>query len=375
MSLSTPLYPCHLAERATFVDFGGWRMPLHYGSQTEEHLAVRRSAGLFDVSHMGILDLEGARVRELLSLLLANDVAKLREPGDALYSCMLLPNGGVIDDLIVYALRHERFRLVVNAATCAKDLAWILEHAARFAVEVTRRTDLAMLAVQGPQGRAHAVALLPAAAQPEALALRPFCGAQWGDWFLARTGYTGEDGVEIILPGNQAESLWTALRERGVVPVGLGARDTLRLEAGMSLYGHELDEQHHPLESGLAWSVQFAPPERDFHGRQVLERARAGGCDRLVGLLLEGRGVLRRGQSIAVDAPVDGTALVAGTLTSGSFSPTLKRSIGLARVPRGVGERVWVDIRGTYQPARVVKPPFVRHGAVRIPLHTAETVG
>jgi len=372
MSLSTPLYRCHVAERATFVDFGGWNLPLHYGSQSEEHLAVRRSAGMFDVSHMGILDLGGPRVRELLALILANDVTRLQTPGSALYTCMLLPNGGVIDDLIVYYLAEGSFRLIVNAATCAKDLEWIEAHARPFAVSVVRRAELAMIAVQGPEARARAAALLPAAARTAALALRPFQSAQFGAWFFARTGYTGEDGFEILLPAAQAESAWQDLRARGVIAAGLGARDTLRLEAGLSLYGNELDADHHPFESGLAWTVALEPRERDFIGRAALERALQQGCDRLVGLLLEDRGVLRGGQPIACAAPIDGAAVLCGRLTSGTFAPTLKRSIGLARVPREVGGRVWVEIRGAFHPASVVQPPFVRHGAVRISLPTAE---
>jgi len=391
MNLSTPLYQSHVARGASFVNFGGWDMPLHYGSQSEEHLAVRRSAGMFDVSHMGILDLHGPRVRELLSLILANDVNTLRAAGSALYTCMLLPGGGVLDDLIVYFMADGWFRLIVNAGTCVKDLAWIGEHATRFAVNVIRRADLAMIAVQGPAARVQAAAVLPTSLRAAALALRPFCSAQSDAWFVARTGYTGEDGFEIVLPAVRAESLWQDLAAQGVVAAGLGARDTLRLEAGLSLYGNELDEAHHPLESGLAWTVAFEPRQRAFIGRDALERARQDGGERLVGLLLEDRGVLRRGQRIALTDPLAGatvatdrppgatvvtdrTAGATGMLTSGTFAPTLKRSIGLARVAQGVGARVWVDIRGTFHPASVVKPPFVRHGTVRIPLATAEPV-
>ena len=364
MGLKTPLYDSHVLLGAKIVDFGGWDMPLHYGSQIEEHHAVRRDAGMFDVSHMAVVDLSGARVRDFLRYLLANDVARLKAPGKALYSCMLLPAGGVIDDLIVYFVSDGWYRLVVNAATRGKDLAWIREHAAPFAVSVRERGDLAMIAVQGPRARDKLRALLPEGLRPAAMALDPFVGAGFGSWFIARTGYTGEDGFEIMLPADEAAGTWAALRAQGVAPAGLGARDTLRLEAGMSLYGNDLDEQHDPLESGLAWTVAF-DANRDFVGRAALEKARSTPSRRLVGLLLEDRGVLRSHQKVITDP--QGAAAV-GEVTSGTFSPTLNRSIALARVPANVGRSVQVDIRGKLHNAGVVKPPFVRHGKALIPL-------
>jgi len=388
MGLKTPLYDTHVGLGAKIVDFGGWDMPLHYGSQLEEHHSVRRDAGMFDVSHMGVLDLTGARVREFLKSLLANDVDRLKSPGKALYSCMLLPDGGVIDDLIAYFLDESWFRLVVNAGTRTKDLAWIREHANRFAVTVVEHTDLAMIAVQGPQARAKVLALLSESQRAAALALGPFVGAAIDSWFIARTGYTGEDGFEITLPAAQAADTWAALLAQGIAPAGLGARDTLRLEAGMSLYGNDLDEGHHPLESGLAWTVAFDPAGREFVGRAALEQVRAGGGSRLVGLLLEDRGVLRGHQKVFMDGAAGngagkgsgvggeadrdatgaGQPTAVGEITSGTFSPTLNRSIALARVSAAIGERVRVDIRGKLQAAAVVKPPFVRHGKILIPL-------
>jgi aminomethyltransferase len=364
MGLKTPLYNTHVSQGAKIVDFGGWDMPLHYGSQIEEHHAVRRDAGMFDVSHMGVVDLGGARVRDFLRQLLANDVGRLKARGKALYSCMLLPAGGVIDDLIVYFLGDSSFRMVVNAGTRGKDLAWIREHAAPFGVSVLERGDFAMIAVQGPQARDKVLPLLPVALRPAALALGPFVGGDFGAWFIARTGYTGEDGFEIMLPAAEAAATWAALRAQGVAPAGLGARDTLRLEAGMSLYGNDLDEEHDPLESGLAWTVAF-DPSRDFIGRAALEKARSNPSRRLVGLLLEDRGVLRSHQKVIIDAQ---GAAAAGEVTSGTFSPTLSRSIALARVPANVTSRVQVDIRGKLHNASVVKPPFVRHGKAMIPL-------
>jgi aminomethyltransferase len=373
MGLCTPLYKTHLSSGATIVDFGGWDMPLHYGSQLAEHRAVRQDAGMFDVSHMSVIDVNGARAREFLRYLLANDVGKLKVRGKALYSCMLRTSGGVIDDLIVYFITDSSFRLVVNAGTRDKDLAWIIEHAVGFDLEVLARTDLAMIAIQGPHARAKTASLLPPMQCAAALDLAPFVGAQIDSWFVARTGYTGEDGFEIMLPAEDAAKTWQALVAVGVAPAGLGARDTLRLEAGMNLYGNDMDETRHPLESGLEWTVAFEPAERQFIGREALERARATGCDQLVGLLLEERGVLRSHQKVIIgdaqasEGKADGASSSAnGEVTSGTFSPTLNRSIALARVPRNAGSRVQVDIRGKLHRARVVKPPFVRHGKVLV---------
>jgi aminomethyltransferase len=365
MGLGTPLLDTHVACGARLVDFGGWDMPLHYGSQIGEHAAVRRDAGMFDVSHMAVLDLAGSRTREFLRVLLANDVDKLQVPGKALYSCMLLPSGGVIDDLIAYFLTESRFRLVVNAGTRDKDLAWIRDRAAPFDVTVSERTDWAMIAVQGPNARAKVASSLPAAAAESALSVRPFFGAQIDSWFVARTGYTGEDGFEIMLPAATAAATWQALAAAGVTPAGLGARDTLRLEAGMSLYGNDLDEAHHPLESGLAWTVSFVDAERPFIGRGSLERAKSADMEQLVGLLLEERGVLRAHQRV-ITSGHDSTP--GGEVTSGTFSPTLNRSIALARLPAGVEPEVRVEIRGKLHAARIVTPPFVRHGKVLIQL-------
>jgi aminomethyltransferase len=353
----TPLYELHQAEGARLVDFGGWDMPLYYTSQLAEHHAVRRSAGVFDVSHMCVIDLSGARTREFLRFLLANDVGKLTQHGKALYSCMLNESGGVIDDLIVYFLTDAWLRLVVNAGTRDKDLLWIHHHAQSFGVQVRERADLALLAVQGPQARALTAALLPPADAERALALGAFFGCEVADGFIARTGYTGEDGFEIMLPAHTAIRIWRELRDAGVVACGLGARDTLRLEAGMNLYGNDMDETTHPFESALGWTVALEPAERRFLGREALERIKVAGSQRaLIAVVLEERGVLRSHQKVFV--PGGG----AGEITSGSFSPTLECSIGFARVPSGAHARVQVDIRGRRVVARSVKPPFVRAG-------------
>ena len=360
MGFKTPLYDTHVAAGARMVDFGGWDMPVNYGSQIEEHHAVRRDAGMFDVSHMLIADVTGPRTREYLRHLLANDVAKLKESGKALYSCMLNESGGVVDDLIVYFIDENWFRVVVNAGTRDKDTAWLRQFAGPFGVDVRPRTDLAMIAVQGPNARNKAATLLGSHAAA-ALELKTFFGRELGPYFVSRTGYTGEDGWEVMMPVADAPKFWADLKTAGVAQCGLGARDTLRLEAGMNLYGNDMDENVSPLESGLTWTVAFDPADRDFVGRAALEALRKGGIPRkLVGVVLEDRGVLRGHQKVIVPGVGE------GELTSGTFSPTLDRSIGFARVPAATGDSVQVDIRGKLLSAKVVKYPFVRNGKALI---------
>jgi aminomethyltransferase len=361
----TPLYDLHVELGARMVDFGGWDMPVNYGSQIEEHHAVRRDAGIFDVSHMCVIDARGANVRRFLSKLIANDVAKLKTSGKALYSCMLNDAGGVIDDLIVYYIDESFFRIVVNAGTRDKDLAWMRKVAAPYGIELTERADLAMLAVQGPNARAKVAELLPAEHRDAALALEVFSGRQLGAWFVARTGYTGEDGFEIMLPAADAARTWRELNTRGVKSAGLGARDTLRLEAAMNLYGNDMDESQNPLESGLAWTVSFDDPARDFIGRKALEQLKAAGLrKKFVALVLDDRGVLRGHQKV-IAAAGEGAREI-GEITSGTFSPTMEKSIALARVARDTGATVQVDVRGKLLNARVVKAPFVRKGQVLV---------
>jgi aminomethyltransferase len=346
------------------VDFGGYDMPLHYGSQLDEHHAVRRAAGMFDVSHMRVVDLEGAQARDFLRYALANNVDKLQTPGKALYSCLLRPDGGVKDDLIVYFLREELFRIVVNAATADADIAWLVELRAAHApgLTLTPRTDVAMLAVQGPEARSKVWFAMPGS-EVATGTLEPFRGVEAttdiAAMFIARTGYTGEDGFEIVLPAERAADLWNSLAAAGVAPCGLGARDTLRLEAGLNLYGQDMDETVTPLESGLEWTVDLASP-RDFVGKAALTGKTPS--RRLHGLLQTGSGgVLRAHQKVVTGAGE-------GEITSGTYSPTIGRSIALARLPAAValGERVEVDIRDRRVEARVVKPPFVRNGTVLV---------
>jgi aminomethyltransferase len=342
---------------ARIVDFGGWDMPLHYGSQLEEHHAVRRQVGIFDVSHMTVIDMHGAEAGAFLRKLLANDVAKLTTHGKALYSCMLTPEGGVIDDLIVYFLGPGRYRVVVNAATRDKDLAWIARQAESFDVVVEEKPELAMIAIQGPQAAKIAASVIDGAWRDAALALAPFTAIEAGQQFIARTGYTGEDGWEIILPGDDAAAFWDRCLAAGARPCGLGARDTLRLEAAMNLYGNDMDETTSPLVSGLGWTIAWEPDDRDFIGRAAAERVRSDHSrQRFVGLLLEGKGVLRSHQRVVVQGHGE------GEITSGGFSPTLERSIALARLPAGDYARAQVDVRGRLLDVRVLRPPFVRNG-------------
>lgn len=357
MTRRTALYEAHLGAGARMVDFSGWDMPLHYGSQLDEHHQVRHDVGMFDVSHMTIVDIRGEDAKSFLEQLLANNVDKLSTVGKALYSCMLNEHGGVIDDLIVYYLANPDYRMVVNAATREKDLAWMHRQAEGFRVQLKERDDLAMIAVQGPNARSKVLGLLSGQDHRLLEALRPFTGVELTRMFVARTGYTGEDGFEIMLPNENAAGFWNTLKEVGVQPAGLGARDTLRLEAGMNLYGTDMDEEITPLECGLSWTVAWKPPQREFIGRKVLEDQRAQGPKRkLVGLVLEGKGVLRGHQKVIVDKSNE------GEVTSGTFSPTLAVGIGMARVPASIGDRCEVEIRGKRVPAKVVKPPFVRNG-------------
>ena len=360
MGQRTPLYDLHLALGAKMVDFGGWDMPLHYGSQVEEHHEVRRHCGVFDVSHMTVVGVSGSQAKAYLQHLLANDIERLPRIGKALYSAMLNEQGGVVDDLIAY-LTDFGYRLVVNASTRDKDLAWMRLQSVDFDVQLQERTELAMLAIQGPHARSKTAELVSQSRANLIQSLKPFEGQPDGDWFIARTGYTGEDGLEIMLPAAEVVAFLNDLVGAGISPIGLGARDTLRLEAGMNLYGQDMDESVTPLAANMAWTIAWEPASRNFVGRSALLKQQAEGVSaKLVGLVLEERGVLRAHQVVRVEGVGD------GEITSGSFSPTLNKSIALARVPAATGERAEVEIRGKWYPVRVVQPTFVRSGKALI---------
>mgnify|MGYP003970223453 FL=1 len=355
----TPLYQAHIDAGGKMVDFGGWEMPLNYGSQIEEHHQVRNDAGMFDVSHMTVVDFKGLQAKVFLQTLIANDVDKLKTEGKALYSCMLNEKGGVVDDLIVYYLNDEDYRMVINAGTTEKDIAWINTQAEGFDVSVEPKFDLAMIAVQGPNARAKVFEAMPGV-EDVCGELKPFNAASLGSLFIARTGYTGEDGFEIMLPEKSAEFTWKMLLEVGVKPCGLGARDTLRLEAGMSLYGSEMNDQVSPLEAALTWTVDLSNENRRFVGRDALEALRDKGVKKtIVGLILEGKGVIRNHQKVL-------TSLGEGKVTSGTFSPTMGKAIALASMPMGAVGSCEIEMRNKQVSAKIVKPPFVRDGKVLV---------
>ncbi len=360
--LRTPLYDLHVEAGARMVPFAGWEMPLHYGSALGEHHAVRRAWGIFDVSHMTVIDVVGPGATAFLGRLLANDINKLGESGRGLYSCMLDMQGGVIDDLIAYRTADQGYRLVVNAATRDKDLAWVSAMAGDDDVTVAPLAGAAMIAIQGPEALMRAATYLPDDVGGKALALAPFSCVAANQVFVARTGYTGEDGWEVILPAHAGRALWQGLSAAGAARCGLAARDTLRLEAALNLYGQDMDADTSPLVAGLGWTVAFDPPTRAFIGREALEAQRAAGVPwQFVGLLLEERGIMRHGQAVRTDAGD-------GVITSGGYSPTMDRSIALARVPVAAGDACEVAIRNDWRRARIVRPPFVRHGRVLVDL-------
>ena len=355
MPNKTVLHTKHLESGAKMVDFHGWEMPINYGSQIEEHHAVRKDAGMFDVSHMTIVDVTGKDAKAYLRFLLANDVVKLQDKGKALYSGMMNETGGVVDDLIVYYFDQTNYRLVVNSATREKDMDWLLQQAKSFDVMITERPEFAMIAVQGPNAKSKAAQLFSAAQKEAVEGMKAFFGVQAEDLFIATTGYTGEAGYEIIVPAADAADFWQKLLDVGVVPCGLGARDTLRLEAGMNLYSQDMDETISPLAANMAGTITWEPKDRKFVGREALEQQKMAGTDKLVGLVMTDKGVLRAGQKVQVTGGEGG-------ITSGTFSPTLGHSIAMARVPSTVGDSAEVEIRKKWVTVNVVKPSFVRHG-------------
>lgn len=360
MGLKTPLHDMHLALGAKMIDFHGWDMPLHYGSQVEEHHQVRNECGIFDVSHMCITDIHGTDAQAFLQRVLSNDVARLANPGAGHYSAMLNPEGGVIDDLIAFHL-PDGYRLVSNAFTREAVQGWLKQQASAYQVEVRPRDDLAHFAIQGPTALDCLSGLFNSTRAQLIRNLPPYHGQSDGSWFLSRTGYTGEDGIEVILPASEALDFFNEIIGAGIGPVGLGARDTLRLEAGFTLYGNDMDTHISPYSANMHHVVALEPASRDFIGRSVMQQQVADpALDKLVGLVLEERGVLRHGQPVRVEGGGE------GIITSGSFAPTLGKAIALARVPAHTAERGEVEIRGRWFPVRIVRPRFVRHGKILV---------
>lgn len=358
MAMQTALYDLHKDYGAHMVDFHGWQMPLHYGSQLQEHLKVRQHAGLFDISHMAIVDISGQDVTAFLRYLLANDIAKLKVPGKAQYSLMLTPQGTVIDDLIVYYLAEGRYRLILNAACRDKDLAWLGQQASAFAIEICPRDDLCLLSLQGPDYLDVLGSALTATQFSAVHTLRPFDCTESDPIFFAHTGYTGELGIEIALPAEQARTLWQTLTGNGVQTVGLGARDTLRMEAGMNLFGQEMDEHTSPFAANLGWTIALQTAERDFIGREAVSQAREKPTQQLLGLILREKGVMRRGMMVSFEQEAD------GVITSGGYSPMLECSIALARAPITVSDKASLELHGKRIGLEVTTPVFVRHGQI-----------
>ncbi len=354
----TPLYAAHQALGARFVDFGGWEMPVQYTGILDEHEAVRQRAGLFDVSHMGEIELRGPRALAAAQELTVNDLGRLRD-GQAQYSLLCLPTGGVVDDIMVHRISSERVLMCVNASNADKDFGWITEHH-HGAEVVNRSADFALLALQGPRATEILTGLTPLSLAQ----IPPFAFAQGEiggcDALVAHTGYTGEDGWEIYCAPGDAHPLWNALLEAGrrfdIRPAGLGARDTLRLERALPLYGHELTDETTPLEAGLSWVVRFTKPS--FIGRDALLQQRERGLTRrLVGVAMTQPGIPRQGYAVVHDGEV------VGHVTSGTKSPTLGKAIGLGYVAStlgAVGTQLGIDIRGRVIGAEVVRLPFYK---------------
>src|SRR5579872_2475588 len=354
----TPLYQAHVRAGARMVPFGGWEMPVQYVGIIEEHRAVRTRAGLFDVCHMGEVDVVGPGAIPFVQGLVTNDLAKLAV-SQAMYTPMCTPEGGVIDDLLVYRMSETDLMLVVNAANTAEDLGWIRDHAGADVRVTDRSAEIALLAFQGPRApeilqRLTAVPL----GEIKYYWFRPNAQVAGRTVILSRTGYTGEDGFELYAAAEDATHLWDAILDAGsrdgVMPAGLGARDTLRLEAGLLLHGNDMDKTTTPMEVGLNWTVKLQ--KGDFIGADVLRRQKAEGTSRrLAGFVLEDRAIARHGFPVLIDGKP------AGIVTSGSFGPTVEKNIGLAFVPpshAAPGSRIAVEIRGRAVPATIVKTPF-----------------
>ena len=360
MTQKTALFDLHLAATAKMVDFYGWNMPLNYGSQLQEHVAVRNNCGAFDISHMTFLDLQGKNCKSFLRTLLANDISNLEDDGDGMYSAMLNESGGVIDDLIIYKMPFG-YRLIVNCATRKKDIKWISNHIDDSSVVMLERKDISMLAIQGPKYNEVISHCLPSSLLTELENKNTFQGVLEGDLFVSKTGYTGELGVEVMLPSKNVEEIWNSVIKNGASPVGLGARDTLRLEAGLNLYGSEMDESISPLECNMQWTVSLNDVDRNFIGKEsYLKKAKENQNLNLFGLVVEERAILRSKEIVYLEED----AAVSGTVTSGSYSPTLKKSIALVRMPSTNSKFCFAELRGKKIYAKIGIPRFVKEGRI-----------
>jgi aminomethyltransferase len=351
----TALHESHIELGAKMVNFSNWEMPISYTSFIEEHNAVRNAAGIFDVSHMAVFDFMGGNQIAFFEKIFANDIKKISQNNKAIYGALLNEEGGILDDLIIYHA-NSKFRLVSNCSTREQNRDWYKKHAIEFGVEVIERSDMGILAIQGPDALNKILAI--SEIDHQANNLQSFGCIFDGEKLFARTGYTGEDGLELIVPNSDIKSLWNKALELDCTPIGLGARDTLRLEAGLNLYGNDMTVDNHPYESNLGWTIDMNDENRQFIGKDALLSINQSESKKIVGIILRDKGVLRTGYEITHG---QGNGIV----LSGSYSPTLQSSIGLARVDRGYQENGKVMIRNKELNIDFVSPRFLRQGKIR----------
>ena len=352
----TALNNAHIELGAKMVNFSHWEMPISYTSLIEEHHAVRNTAGIFDVSHMSVFDFKGGDQVAFFEKIFANDIKKICNDDKAIYGALLNEEGGILDDLIIYHA-NEKFRLVSNCSTREQNRQWYEKHAVEFGVEVVERSDMGILAIQGPDALSKILSI--DGINPQVNNLQSFGCMFDGDKLYARTGYTGEDGLEIIVPSEDINQFWDQALKLGCTPIGLGARDTLRLEAGLNLYGNDMTIENHPYESNLGWTIDMTDENRQFIGKQALLSIDQSKSQKIVGIILRDKGVLRSGYEVIHN---EGK----GVVLSGSYSPTLQSSIGLARVDQGYKKDGKVMIRNKMLNIDFVSPRFIERGKISI---------
>ena len=350
----TPLNKSHIELGAKMVNFSNWEMPISYSSLIEEHNAVRNTVGIFDVSHMSVFDFDGDNQVAFFEKIFANDIKKIYKDNKAIYGALLNEEGGILDDLIIYHA-NSKFRLVSNCSTREQNRQWFEKHAVEFGVKVIERSDMGILAIQGPDALNKILEIKEI--DNQANTLQSFGCMFEGDKLYARTGYTGEDGLELIVPTKDINHLWDQALELGCTPIGLGARDTLRLEAGLNLYGNDMTINNHPYESNMGWTIDMSDENREFIGKDALLSIDQSKSQKIVGIILQDKGVLRSGYEITHEQGK-------GVVLSGSYSPTLQSSIGLARVDQGYKENGKVMIRNKLLNIDFVSPRFLGQGKI-----------
>jgi aminomethyltransferase len=350
----TPLNKSHIELGAKMVNFSNWEMPISYSSLIEEHNAVRNTVGIFDVSHMSVFDFDGDNQVAFFEKIFANDIKKIYKDNKAIYGALLNEEGGILDDLIIYHA-NNKFRLVSNCSTREQNRQWFEKHAVEFGVKVMERSDMGILAIQGPDALNKILKIKEIDNQVNTL--QSFGCMFEGDKLYARTGYTGEDGLELIVPTKDINHLWDQALELGCTPIGLGARDTLRLEAGLNLYGNDMTINNHPYESNMGWTIDMSDESREFIGKDALLSIDQSKSQKIVGIILQDKGILRSGYEITHEQGK-------GVVLSGSYSPTLQSSIGLARVDQGYKENGKVMIRNKLLNIDFVSPRFLGQGKI-----------